>query len=219
MSFNCAFCSSGRIPAEQEPCEKAQATDHFNRIITKSSIWMSHFVALLPLQMLVFKMSMLHLDYKGREFWDKTRVLGKQNKRVIYLSDWDHLLCSCCYEKHSSHQVFSWDYPQGEKSGSHGAKKSKHPSSIKTTLAEACWDAFLGNPLMVRVRLEGRRRRCRKEITFFIENLLSWKHTYRMQYAISPNVYLFIIKEAWCLQPGIFKYKHYRQGAEAALCE
>lgn len=29
---------------------------------------MSHFVALLPLQRLVFKMTMLHLDYKGREF-------------------------------------------------------------------------------------------------------------------------------------------------------
>lgn len=136
MSFNCAFCSSGRIPAEKEPCEKAQATDHFNHITTKLSIWRSHFVMLILLQMLVFKMSRLHLDYKGREFWDKTSVLGKQNKRAIYLSDWDHLPHSWCYEKHSSHQVFSGDYSHGEESGSHDTKMSKHSSSIKPTLSE-----------------------------------------------------------------------------------
>ena len=28
-----------------------------------------------------------------------------------------------------------------------------------------------------------------------------------------------ITKEACCLQPGTFKYKYYRQAAEAALCE
>jgi len=101
------------------------------------------------------------------------------------------LPCSCCYEKHSSHQVFSGDYPQGDESGSHGAKKSKHPSSIKTTLSEACWHAILGNPMMVRVRLGRRRRRFRREITFLIENPLSWKHTYRPQYDTHANTYLF----------------------------
>lgn len=82
MSFNCAFCSSGRIPAKQEPCEKAQATDHFNHIATKLSIWRSHFVTLLPLQMLVFKMSKLCLDYKGREGSEINKHFGTEKQKT-----------------------------------------------------------------------------------------------------------------------------------------
>lgn len=81
MSFNCAFCSSGRIPAEREPCEKAQAADHFYHIGTKLSIWWSHFVMLLPPQMLVFKMSKLCLDYKGREGSEINNSFGKEKHK------------------------------------------------------------------------------------------------------------------------------------------
>lgn len=66
---------------EFQPCEKAQATDHFNHIGTKLSICRSHFVTLLPLQMLVFKMSKLRLDYKGREGSQINKSFGKEKQK------------------------------------------------------------------------------------------------------------------------------------------
>lgn len=198
MSFNCVFCSSGRIPAEPEPCEKAQATDHFNHIGTKLSIWRSHFVMLLPPQMLVFKMSKLRLDYKGREGSEINNSFGKEKHKshlslrlgpfAMLLLLWEIFFTPSLLRRLSAGRGKC--FPSCQK------VKNKYQNNLP------CWDEFFGNPMMVRKRLERRRRRFRGEIIFLIENLLSWKHIYiylsismsiyisRMQHATLANAYL-----------------------------
>lgn len=165
-------------------------------------------------------MSRLSLGYTRRECWDKTNILGKENKRVVYLSDWPHLPCSCCYEKHSSHQVFSGDYPQREESGSHSAKSHSIHQALKQPFLRPVGLHILGMPWWWEGGWRGGEEReiyTRNCFFFLIENPLSWKHGRNMPLVLMLT--FLVTKEACCLQTGICKYKHCRQTAEAVLCE
>lgn len=148
--------------------------------------------------MLTFKMSRLSLGYTRRECWDKTNILGKENKRVVYLSDWPHLPCSCCYEKHSSHQVFSGDYPQREESGSHSAKSHSIHQALKQPFLRPVGLHILGMPWWWEGGWRGgEEREIYTRNCFFNRKspfLEAWK-----KYATCPNAYLLSHKRSLLL--------------------
>lgn len=75
--------------------------------------------------------------------------------------------------------------------------------------------------MMVRSRLDGRRGRFIRQF-FLIDNPSSWECICIYVGCNMPLVLMLTIlitKEANCWQQGICKYKHYRQAAEAVLCE
>lgn len=165
-------------------------------------------------------MSGLSLNYTGWELWDKTSIWGKQDRSHLSLRLAPFALLLLLWEafftpgflRRLSTEREKW-FPR--------CQKSQHPASINITHSEACWVTYLGNSMMVKSRLERRRGRFIRQI-FLIGSPFSWEGVCMY---VGCNMLLvltltfLITKEACCWQPGICKYKHYRQAAEAVLCE
>lgn len=191
MSFNWASVPLG----EQEPSEKAQATDHFNNIFTKLSIWRSHFIALLPLQMLVFKMSRLSLHYKGRELWDKNKHFGKERQKsnlsfrlgpiAMLLLLWVTFFTPGLPRRLSTGR--GKYFPQCQK-----VKKSikLQNNSLWGLLGSISWELHDDE-----IEVGG------EEKLFLNRKSPYLRHTYGMQYAACVNAYFLVTKEASCLCP------------------
>lgn len=174
MSFNHALCSSGKIPAEPEPCKTAQATENFNHIVTKLSIWRSHLVALV-----LFKMSRLHLDYKGRAFWEN-KHFWKQNKSRLSLRLGPFgmllLLWGNILHTRSSREII---YRERKVIPTVWKSQTIYQASKQPPL-RCVGMHFLGNPWWWEWGWRRGEGDLEEKILFLIENPLSWKHRFKM---------------------------------------